>query len=141
MPNIFHQSVEDILKAATPEQKLMWNEIFLRFGERVAISQFSYVGSVAGSEMTVYAANKYYIAYQLGFSCSAVQQVVAGNTLLYDAANAIHYYLRENTQYWDATAAAARFMMNEQKINNVHFSRFSNTYYNFVLFHGYRLGI
>lgn len=143
MPNIFHQSVEDILKAATPEQRLLWNYVFLRWGERVAISQFLRIASTVG-ELGVYSANKLYLCYSLEISGSNGVPGAAGVTCaIYDETNTIFQYLRNVETEWDVTAAAFRYTPNNARTQNLYFSRLDLTgsAYSAVKFIGYRLSI
>lgn len=142
MSNIFHQSVEDILRAATPEQKILWNYIFLRWGERVAISQFYHHGLFNTGELTVYSANKIYIAYQLNITGVAAMGVAVPTTVLYNELNAEFYRVNNDFVYWDATAAAVRNNNNIAQINNIWFARLSAINgMNYGTFIGYRIGI
>jgi hypothetical protein len=141
MPNIFHQTIEDILRAASPAQKILWNEIFLRFGDRVAASQLVLIGAVGTPEITVYTARKIYLAYELSVSkdtpagAAATQQV-----FLYNENNAQQMVYANSSVYWDATAAAARYAPNRIDINNIWFSRIASAgAYNYVKFIGYRI--
>lgn len=121
MPNIFHQSVEDILKAATPEQKILWNHVFLRFGERVSVSQYYYSGMLTGSELATYVARKMYLGCQVMFSSNST----AGTGFqLFDENNvANNWILVGGYAYWDATAAALRTLNGSKTEHNLLFSR------------------
>lgn len=138
MPNIFHQSVEDILRAATPEQKILWNYLFLRFGERIAISQFCFTGQFAGTEIATYTARKLYVAYQLtlAYYLSSANLPVA---FLYDETNSSHLELSGNIAYWDATAGAVRYTSQSNQFNNLWFSRINSAQYQRIHFVGYRI--
>jgi hypothetical protein len=143
MPNIFHQSVEDILKAATPEQRLLWNYIFLRWGERVPISQFYYAGALTGSELGVYSANKLYVAYSFKVSSNSAPSLATPIFLnYYNEANVIFQTDGVNLPFWDATAAAVRYSNSSSESFNIYFSRVANTAGTVsVKFIGYRIGI
>lgn len=140
MPNIFHQSVEDILKAATPEQKIIWNDIFLRYGERISVSQLYIKGNLG--ELNQYVARRMYLAYQLtmtdrvtgGFSASFAR------VEFYDEDNVMQNMAANLTMYWDATAAAVRVASNILTIQNALFSRIvGGTGYTGCYFIGYRI--
>jgi len=138
MPNIFHQSVEDVLKTASPEQRLMWNFLFLRFGERIAISQFVFSGVVVGSELQTYVARKLYFAYQIrigGYGASAA----ACNVSLYDELNVLKDIIITANYYWDATAAAMRQGQTSAQFNNLWFSRTAVAGSGYLDFIGYRI--
>lgn len=142
MPQIYHQSVEEILKAATPEQRLLWNYVFLRWGERVAISQFYYCGSFAASgELLVYSANRMYVGYFLNTSNEITGAAVGARVMFYNEANVLYFTSGNNSSYWDATAAAARFVGNSYSIKNMLFSRLDRQTTAYLEFIGYRIGI
>lgn len=138
MPQIYHQSVEEILRAATPEQKIMWNYLFLRFGERCAISQYYYAGAIAGHEMLTFTARKLFVCYQL--STEGGNGSVNGPVIqTYDENNAASMQIAGSNPYWDATAAAVRYNTATSTLNNIYFSRIVNIGFNRILFIGYRL--
>ena len=140
MPNIFHQSIEDILKAATPEQKLLWNYIFLRFGERVPITQLYYAGALG--EFSLYNANKLYVAYSLDLQSNGASVAGFPNVVLFNELNAVHASISNIAAYWDATAAAVRFGGNNISLSNYWFSRILiNGGYSTIRFIGYRISI
>lgn len=139
MPNIFHQSVEDILKAATPEQKILWNDVFTRFGDRCAVSQLV-VRGVPG-ELGTYVARKVYLAYQLTGTPNVAALGGAGfNRIeLMDEANNLQNNLITMSVYWDNTAAAFRNVPSTIGVNNLIFSRLVLSGYQHVIFIGYRI--
>lgn len=142
MSNIFHQSVEDILRAATPEQKIIWNWIFLQFGERAPVSQLVYTGQLTTSELFVYRATKYYFAYELEISretpaVDTIVNFVQANNALNNPA--FSYY--SQIPFWDATAAEVRFTSVNLVTRNIAFSRLNRAGSNpFIKFIGYRIG-
>lgn len=124
MPNIFHQSIEDIIKTASPEQKILWNYIFLRFGERLSVSQFVYEGLAAGNECLTYTAGKLYFAYQLTLApLTAGINLIPAAHLLYDENNVLKFSLNSNTAMYDTTAAAVRYNLMARQFVNLVFSR------------------
>lgn len=124
MPNIFHQSVEDILKAATPEQKIIWNQIFLKYGERLSISQYYYAG-VIGAPINIYVARRMFLAYSLIIADRTTGAAGAAMPIMtvYDESNANQQMFYNVSCFWDATAAAARYTGNTITLNNILFSR------------------
>jgi len=139
MANIFHQSIEDILKTATSEQKILWNEIFLRYGDRIAISQAVFNAALP-NELTTYVAGKMFFAYQLTFTYNQVGIIGgAGQMLLYDELNSIKGSYANTFIYWDVTAAAVRGLMYPIDLKNVLFSRVSAGLYSYVNLIGYRI--
>lgn len=138
-----HQTPEQIFQDASPEQKLLWNYVFLRWGERVAVSQLVIRGSAG--ELTVYDANKLYFAYQIQFSPSGVptpwtapSQYIA----CFDENNAAIETFVGTSLYWDVTAAQARSQANTINIKNFLFGRIVPSAGSYgITFIGYRLGI
>lgn len=139
MPNIFHQSVEDILKAATPEQKILWNHIFLRFGERCSVSQMVYIGSFAASDLSVYVARRIFVYYDLELSANTTPGVVVPVWSFFDENNNISFYHSDNNVYWDAIAGAFRSTSNVILSKNGYLSRLTITHAAYIRFIGYRI--
>jgi hypothetical protein len=137
-----HQTPEDIIKAATPAQRILWNHLFLKFGERIALSQLYYQGPVAGSEFLTYNARKMYFAlqYEHGGACGSGAN--AGYTNFYSETNVINFIISNDKMIWDATAAAPRYLVNTAIAENVIFSKIlvSGTL-TYIRFHGYRITI
>lgn len=141
MPNIFHQSIEDILKAATPEQRLLWNYIFLRWGERISVSQYVYSGLLSG-ELTAYSANKMYLAYSIFMSGTNTTGAATFNYLqTLNELNANLHLIHNAGEYWDDTAAAVRFTNKPIEVRNIFFSRLLGLGNPYIQFIGYRIGI
>lgn len=142
MPNIFHQSVDDILKAATPEQKLLWNYIFLRWGERLPVSQLFYSGVIAGTEFLTYSANKLYVYYDLEFTGLGTERTASENSIMYNEVNAAKKQFTQINPFWDATAASAKMYISPVIFKNDYFSRLlMGSAYLYIRFNGYRISI
>jgi len=140
--NHFHQTIEDILKTATPEQKIVWNELFLFFGENISIRQVDYTGGLIGSEFNTYNANKYYFAYQLTLipSNAGISNAAYALATLYAWNNASMLTIGVNNIAWNATAAAMYYSQQPAVLANVGFSRIANATYDTIRFIGYRIG-
>jgi len=137
-----HQTPEDIIKAATPQQKIIWNYIFLTYGERATVSQLHYHGTSVGSEFLTYNANKMYFALNLEISdtIAGAPSVQYGATYVYNEANAAYLFLTNNRPFWDATAAAVRFLCHNVVVENLLFSRLLFVQiHNLLRFEGYRI--
>lgn len=138
----YHQTIEEILATSTPEQKIIWNYLFLRYGERISIRQFYYSGSTAGTDINVYSANKIYFAYKILASCNAVaQSAITSFVSLYDDANNMDLTFGNNPAFWDTTAAAFKVIVQQTQVENVIFSRLAVAMHNFVKVTGYQIGI
>lgn len=117
----YHQTIEDILKAATPEQKILWNFMFLQFGERLAASQLYYCGAIAGSEFVTFVARKLYLYYQIevnGLAGSATPGIS-----LFNEINVQVHAIAAFSSYWDVAAAAPRASGMSLPSYNGYFSR------------------
>lgn len=134
-----HQTPEQILSAASPEQKIIWNDIYLKFGERVSASQM-HVMAALGGDISVYSANKLYLAYEFEATGPFVG---VGNPIItfWDENNATQFYLTGGIVYWDVTAAGVRYTSTNDKIKNILFSRITASGYTHYKLTGYRLGI
>jgi hypothetical protein len=137
IPNIA-QSIDDIIKNATPEQKVIWQQVRLLVGENAAIQQYFYIGPTAGSELTVYAANKLYLANVIEGSGGVVTTSVPLIQLL-DRANVVHFVLSNFGIMYDSTAAVNRYGGNVISQNNVWFSRINVIQVANIKFNGYKI--
>lgn len=140
IPNI-HQSIDEIIRAASPVEKLMWQQIRLLTGERAAIRQLHYCGTITGSEFVTHSPNKLYLGLEVDFGPDATPRAAAPLIAFYNEANAIFKQDANNSTYWDTTAAAMKYVPNSFSLNNVLFWRVTTTanYYNFIAFKGYRI--
>jgi hypothetical protein len=143
MNNNFHQTPEQIIKNATAEQRILWNSIFLKFGETIGISQFNYTGPNVGTEFLTYSANKLYFALQMSiFSSSGPASASYGQAQLFDETNTLMFLATNNAPVWDATAAALKYSVNIIELKNLLFSRFAVVAaIGGIHFIGYRLAI
>jgi hypothetical protein len=137
----FHQNIEQILAAATPEQKILWNYVFLRWGERIGITQLVQWNLIG--DLAVYSANKMYLAYQVQISSGTTPQVavITQMTAMYDETNTLMDYLGQIQPYWDTTAAGPKYLISGISYKNLLFSRLTATSGIITSFIGYRLSI
>lgn len=137
----YHQSIDEILKTATPEQKIIWEYIFNRYGEKCSIQRFFIRGNIANNlEITTYALGKMFFIYKGAFTgASAVPAAIAGYALIYDEGNNLQYMVSNNSFYWDATAAAYRAANNYVEYTNMLFSRYNYSVYEYGYMIGYKL--
>lgn len=139
----FHQTPEEIIKHATAEQRILWNDIFLRYGEKVAIQQYHYCGTLgAAQELKVYSARKLYFALDLKFGHSSghIIDLVGYIITFYDAANVACFSAHKNSIAWNTTTAALNYIPHLILLKNITFSRVV-TFYDMIDFTGYRLSI
>lgn len=138
----FHQNIEQILAAATPEQKILWNYIFLQYGERISITQFYKSGQLtADVDLTTYVARKMFLVYH-GGACSGSsgpKVPASGGLTLYNEANAIKAVLSNVAAYWDTTAANYKWLANSFEFHNQLFSRINWSDYEFGFMIGYKI--
>jgi len=136
IPNI-HQSIEDLLKSASPEFRLLWQQTRLLTGENASVQQLVYCGLIAGTEFLTYDANKYYLALQLGFNASTTG-VSQGYVSLYNRTNTLISYNGNNSAVWNTTSAAINFLVNDINLKNVGFSRLLASGYAGINFIGFK---
>jgi hypothetical protein len=139
----YDQTTADIIKNASPNARIVWNYLFLRFGDRIGIAQLLYIGPVAGTEFLTYNINKLYFALEFGYSYSAASTGVANPaaTLFYNELNVQYYMLHNNGIVWDTTAAALKYSVKNTSIENIYFGRIVVNIANYIKFDGYRLNI
>lgn len=139
IPNI-QQSVEELLKVASPATKIMWQQIRLLTGEIGAVQQLFYQGVMVGSQFGTYAAGTLYVALDLLVSCSSTPWSAANKTVtFYDENNALNTIFKNCGVIWDATAAAAATGANDYQIYNIYFSRITGVSYNYIRFIGFKI--
>lgn len=130
-----------LFKNARPETLSLWNYLRATFAI-TAIAPVYFQGGVGGSEFLTYAANKLYFCLSMVLSENTVGVSNSGNSVvLYNQANAAFSYLRNDYPAWDATASAMRYVINDINVNDLFFSRLSTTFYDTIIFNGYRLTI
>lgn len=140
IPNI-HQSVDEIIAASDPAQKILWQQIKLIAGENAAVQQLYYQGSfIVGTEFGVSVAGRIYFAYELEFS----QETSNGfNTQGFVTLNSFApfntMYYSNNAVYWNATAAAIYFQPNDIFLKNVIFRSLAMARYRNIKFNGYKI--
>jgi hypothetical protein len=134
-----HQNLEEIITSANSEQKILWNEILLRFGEKIAVRPIYYEGAITGSEFATYIANKTYLSLYSVVTTQGYGSSSPWYVELYNHLNASKAIYSNNVCYWDATAAAARFVGNTLELKNVYFHRLDKINYTTLIFKGFRI--
>ena len=134
----YQQSIEDVLKAASPEQLILWQQLRLITGQNAAIRQLYYQGPIAGSEFLTYLNTKLYVCLKL-FSTYDVFYTGGGNITLYDQSNAANCKITNQAPFWNITAATTGAAFNAIDIKDFYFSRITNSLYSHMIFIGYRI--
>jgi len=140
-------AVNDLIQNMTPEQKILAQQFYSRFdiGSGVAnkkiinVEPFFYMGTIVGSELTTYAATKLYLCLSAEFSYAGVNVTSISKVELYNEGNVLFNAARNIAPYWDATAAAVTYLLNNLKIENCYFGRIVGNNYAYVNFSGYRM--
>jgi hypothetical protein len=137
----FHQNIEQILAAATPQQKLIWNNIFLTYGERIAISQIYYTGILGVDETNTFVAGKLYLFYELLITDRAIvgASVTPGYVALYSPTNTLFSVLCDQSTAWDTVANVMKYTNNTLQVQNILTSRLTAVNYTGVSYVGYRI--
>jgi hypothetical protein len=134
-----YQSIEDIIKSATPEQRILWQQVLLIAGEQAPVRQLFYQGAAAGSEFLTYSPNKLYLALDLSGNLIAAQASF-GSFLVHDETNTGVMYYGSIYPVWNTTGAAVWSASTSQENRNFYFSRLIVTGYTFIKFIGYKIG-
>lgn len=139
IPNT-HQSIDEIIRAASPAEKVLWQQVLLICGERAAVRQLYYCGAIVGSEFLTYSANKLYLCLNVEYSYSVGTSVANGGLITYyDELNAIEFYGHKNNPIWDATAAGQKHTSINFETHNIYFGRIGASIFSHIKFIGYRL--
>jgi hypothetical protein len=117
-----HQSPEEILAAASPEQRIIWNNIFLTAGDRASLSQFYYSGLITSAEFFIYRARRMYFIYSIIIGGQNGLTNI-GTLELYDVNNALILYLNSSSPVYDGLAGVLKLYSRSIKVENQYFSR------------------
>jgi hypothetical protein len=138
----YHQTPEEIIKNASAAQRLLWNAIFLNFGERVGLSQYVYAGPIAGSDLNIFDARKVFVGLEMTFTATTPQNAAANMLKLTDQANTDFKWFTNINPFWNTTAAALQFCHNMITVQNHYFWRVNPAgSYDVMTFIGYKLSI
>ena len=132
-----YQSIEQIVKNSSAEQKIVWNEIFLRFGERCAVLPLSYIGIGTSAPYVMWRPRQIYFAYKWEQSVNSVSASQITITL-YDENNNTIYTASNSSAYWNTTTAAVNFNPNVILLENLWFGRLAQSA-NYHRFIGYKI--
>jgi len=124
IPNIA-QSIDEIIKGATPEQKIIWQQVRLITGENASIRQLYFNGPFAGTEFLTYSANRLFLALEMELIGGIINALTLPQLTIFDAGNNAVYTLSNGAPYWDATAATVKYIGNNYIGKNLLFSRFT----------------
>jgi len=139
IPNIA-QSIDDIIKSATPEQKVLWQSVRQITGENAAIQQFLFFGPFAGTEFLTYSPNRLWLALEMTVS----NQITTANSNpgkvdLYNELNILATTLNNNSIIYDSVAALPKYYMNCVNEKNIYFSRIVGTTMSLMKFIGFKI--
>jgi hypothetical protein len=115
----------EIFLSASPEQKILWEFICLRFGETIAVSKYFYCGlHTAGIRLNTYVAGRLFVAYS--FYCNYPRIVNTGfDPVTFHDENNVAFLTSDNgTAIYDPVVPAWRVVQLPISIANLYFSRF-----------------
>jgi hypothetical protein len=117
-----HQTIEQIIRSSTPEQRILWNEARLIVGENAAIQPYYYMGILAGHRITALNARIAYLAYDITFTKNTFDATVAASGVhLQNAAGGDILMPSQPYPVWDVTGAAIKYTSNSIILNNLLF--------------------
>jgi hypothetical protein len=134
-----HQTSEQIIAAASPEQRLIWNYLFLTFGERMSIGQLFFQGGIAGTEFLTYVARTLYFALEISGSATGAAGGTPAVFAFYNENNVVSTYLRANGLTWLTSTLTYAYIHDTAKSKNLYFSRIVASNYTAIKFIGYRI--
>jgi len=140
IPNT-HQSINEIIRAASPAEKILWQQVLLICGERAAVRQLHYQGSYAGSEFVTFATGKLYLCLELDVFPDITPRATNSGISCYDESNAFDFTMANSMGFYNSTTAATVYVANQLKVSNFLFGRLllSGVAYQSLLFKGYRI--
>ena len=128
------------------EQKILCDEFFKRFDfgagaafDVINVEPLLYEGPIAGSEFTVYNANKLYLCFDFVGGYSGVANAPYALIIFYDEGDAAFLVSQNNSIAYEAVAAVIWHAKNDTHIKNLYFSRIGANQYNYMKFIGYRI--
>lgn len=140
LPDI-HQSIEEILKAASPEQLILWSQSRLLCGENAAIRPISYTGNLTGSEFTgAGVPRRLYIGYLIELSyTSSGGATDAPTTIVTPTGN---FILRNQSATYNSGTAQYFYAYNSISVKNYLFTQLVEVFGGIITklnFIGYRI--
>lgn len=133
----------EIYKSATPEQKIIWNNLFFKFGDNLSIIQFNYTGSHQLSPFWTFLARQYWYALQLSFGATvgAAVTTAGGVTQFNDENNTPLFYADFSIPSFNTSSASQNYSNVFWTIKNIHFANCwqPSVRHPWVNFIGYRL--
>ena len=135
IPNI-HQSVDEIIKSATPAQRVIWQQIRLITGENAGIKQHYYCGINTVVDMSSYDAHILYYALSICGSFASTPVAVFPVNRFYNENNVLSLDVTIVEPFWNVTAAQIQYHLAYFNLENVLFSRIVTdwTYFKFIGF-------
>jgi bifunctional ADP-heptose synthase (sugar kinase/adenylyltransferase) len=115
-----HQTIEQIIRSSTPEQRILWNEARLIVGENAAIQPYYFLGSTAGHRMLTTNAEVLYFAYELEFSKNTFAATTsAAGVNLFNPVGGTIFMPSQPFPVWDVTGAAIKYTSNTIQLKNL----------------------
>jgi len=134
-----HQTPEEIIKAADPATRVLWEELLLLFGERFSLCQHYFYGAIAGSEFLTYRARRVWLALQFGFGWTGNPTAANFGLSFYNEANVLSMVYNNSVTTFDSVAAQNEQVGNSFIVPNIYFGRIIAATYTYCHFVGYRI--
>ncbi len=110
----------EIFKSASPEQKILWNDVNFRFPQNAAITQTYQKGqNSAWHQINFYIARTIWVIYQIRFSIftNGVQSLPVWIGI-YDENNTLCEKITSSNLVWNTTGSTINYYFNTITINN-----------------------
>lgn len=89
-------AIKEIIKIASPETQIFISDLFLRFGNNISISKYTYIGWAANAPFYTFRSRQIYAALQCDLSIHDSNPAATINTLIFDELNTFVFQFRND---------------------------------------------
>lgn len=140
IPNI-HQSIDEIIKDSSAQEKILWQQVRLLAGENAFIRQLYYCGNIAGSDFLIADPHAWFLGLSVQFSTLLPNSANFGFVRYHDQPGNVIFVGIKNLTYFDPVAAIENYSVITVYDNNILFNHITNQGYDLIKFIGYKISI
>lgn len=130
----------ELYKCATPETKLIFDHLYLKFGDSLSISRFCYTGVINSTFWLTFTARRLFLALYVSFGHGgAVLNTSSPQVSFYDETDTIFYQSNQSNIMMNDTLQLVRYNGMNIYERNIYFSRILKTHYDYINFIGYEI--
>lgn len=130
-------SISEIMRSATAEQKIVWNDLYSKFGERLAVVPLYYSGVTESAPFYNLIARRIYFAYSIQTGAAETKNALVPVIFDDENGNSVMY------AYNRAIAVSPQYNANALLIENIYFARCQITngtpLFHFIKFVGFAI--